>query len=304
MIAAGIDLGGTKIEGQLFDADWSLVDRRRVETPRDYPALVEALAEMVRWARAAGGADLPVGISAAGLINPATGIALTANLAAMGKPFAADLATTLGGPVPFVNDCRALTLSEARFGAGQGATRVAGLILGTGVGGGFARDGRLEVGPSALGGEYGHLAAPAALIARHGLPIFGCGCGRQGCFESYVSGPGMSRITKALTGRELSSKEIAAERATDPEVARAFEVWLDFLAELLVALSFTIDPEVVVLGGGVSQIDGLLDALDAAVERALYDDYTRPRLAVAQGGDASGARGAAYAALQEAEQNG
>lgn len=300
MIAAGIDLGGTKIEVQLFAADWSVAGKRRVETPRDYPALVGAIADLVRWARAQGGAELPVGISAAGLVNPATGLALTANLVATGKPFPADIATALGAPVPFVNDCRALTLSEAQFGAARGAARVVGIILGTGIGGGFARDGRLDLGLAALGGEFGHIAAPAALLARHGLPVIGCGCGREGCYERYISGPGMTRIGEILTGRSLTPAEIGARRHDDPEVAKIWTVWTEILAELLVTLSLTLDPEVVVLGGGVAQIPGLVEDLDAAFARALFADYARPRLAVAEGGDASGARGAAFAALQEA----
>ncbi|MES2145025.1 MAG: ROK family protein [Pseudomonadota bacterium] len=158
MIAVGIDLGGTKIEAQIFDADWTRVAQRRIDTPRDYPGLVAAMADQIAWAGAQGGPRLPVGIAAAGLVNPATGLALTANLAATGHPFPADIAATAGRRVSYVNDCRALTLSEAIFGAARGLSPAVGLILGTGIGGGVAVEGRLVEGPATLGGEFGHFA--------------------------------------------------------------------------------------------------------------------------------------------------
>ena len=136
MIAAGIDLGGTKIEAQLFDAGWQRVTARRIATPADYPTLVGAVADQIAWAEAQGGAGIAVGIAAAGLVNPATGLALTANLPASGKPFPADIAAAAGRPVTYVNDCRAQALSEARFGAGRGFATVLGLNLGTGLAGG------------------------------------------------------------------------------------------------------------------------------------------------------------------------
>jgi predicted NBD/HSP70 family sugar kinase len=298
VIAAGIDLGGTKAEAQLFAPDWSVVERRRVDTPTDYAALVAAMAGLIAWARAER-SGLPVGLCSAGLVNPATGRALTANLPATGRPFPADLAAACGGPLAYLNDCRAFTLSEARFGAGRGASRVAGLVLGTGVAGGFALGGRLSEGPAGLGGEFGHLPAPAHLVARHGLPLKECGCGRTGCIETFASGPGMRRISEALTGTARSSQEIAAARGTDPEAARVWAAWLDFVAELVVALSFTLDPDLVVLGGGLGTVAGLAEELDAAVERASFAGFSRPALAPAEGGDASGARGAAWAAWQE-----
>ena len=297
MIAAGIDLGGTKIEAQLFDADWSLVDRRRIDTPRDYPALVAAMADQIAWIETHG-PRLPVGISAAGLVNPATGLALTANLAATGKPFPADIAQAAGRPVTYINDCRALTLSEAVFGAAKGQSPAVGLILGTGIGGGVAIDGRLVPGPSGTGGEFGHFALPAAPILIHGLPVPACGCGRVGCTETLIAGPGLTRIALHLTGQPLTPPEIAARR-NEPAVARVFAVWAELLAELLKTITLVIDPACIVLGGGLSQIAGLIPALDAALKATQLPGFTTPRLLLAEGGDASGARGAAYAAHQE-----
>jgi predicted NBD/HSP70 family sugar kinase len=299
-IAGGLDLGGTKIEAQIFGPDWRPVLRRRIDTPRDYPALVAAVAGLVGWIGAEAGAAVPVGVAAAGLVNPATGLALTANLCATGRPFPADVAAAAGRPVRWVNDCRALTLSEATFGAARGLTPVVGLILGTGIGGGVAVEGRLLPGPAMVGGEFGHIAAPARLVAAQGLPVLRCGCGRSGCFETLVAGPGMTRIARALAGRALTPPEIAALRDTDPGGARVWAVWCELVADLLMTLAFVIDPAAVVIGGGLSRIDGLAPALSAALARVQLPGFAIPAILIAEGGDASGARGAAFAAWQEA----
>jgi predicted NBD/HSP70 family sugar kinase len=300
MIAAGIDLGGTKIEAQIFAPDWSCADRRRIDTPRDYPGLVAAMADQIGWITTQGG-EIPVGISAAGLVNPRTGHAFTANLPATGHPFPADIARAAGRPVTYVNDCRALTLSEAIFGAARGLSPVAGLILGTGIGGGVAIDGRLVTGPAMVGGEFGHFAAPAHVVAAHSLPIHRCGCGRMGCTETYVAGPGLTRLCAHLTGQSLTPPEIATRKDHDPAIARVWALWADLTAELLLTLSFVIDPAAIVLGGGLSKIPGVDRDLAAALTRAQLPGFAIPRILIAEAGDASGARGAAHAALTEAQ---
>lgn len=297
MIAAGIDLGGTKIEAQVFDANWQCATRRRIATPADYPSLVAAMADQIAWIETQA-RQIPIGISAAGLVNPATGLALTANLAATGHPFPADIAQAARRPVTYINDCRALTLSEAVFGAARGQSPAVGLILGTGIGGGVAIDGRLVPGPTGTGGEFGHFALPAAPVLSHGLPVLRCGCGRIGCTETLIAGPGLTRIAETLTGQPLTPPEIAARR-DDPAIARVFAVWVELLAELLKTLTLVIDPACIVLGGGLSRIAGLVPALDAALTATQLPGFTTPRLHIAEGGDASGARGAAYAAHQE-----
>jgi N-acetylglucosamine kinase len=301
MIAAGIDLGGTKIEAQIFAPDWTCIDRRRIDTPRDYPGLVAAMADQIAWIADRAGHDIPVGISAAGLVNPRTGHAFTANLPATGHPFPADIATAAGRPVTYVNDCRALTLSEAIFGAARGLSPVAGLILGTGIGGGIAIDGRLVPGPAMVGGEFGHFAAPAHLVAAHNLPIHRCGCGRMGCTETYIAGPGLTRLCAHLTGQSLSPPEIAARKDHDPAIARVWALWAELAAELLMTLTFVIDPAAIVLGGGLSRIPGIDRDLAAALTRAQLPGFAIPRVLIAEAGDASGARGAAFAALTEAQ---
>ena len=300
MTSGGIDLGGTKIEAQIFGPDWTLRDRRRIDTPRDYPALVAAMAQQVAWIEGRAGGAVPVGVAAAGLVNPATGHAYTANLPATGHPFPADIAAAAGRAVTYVNDCRALTLSEAIFGAARGLSPVAGLILGTGIGGGLAVQGRLIPGLAMMGGEFGHMAAPAHLVMAHGLPVVRCGCGRMGCMETLIAGPGLTRLAHALTGRALTPPQVALQRATDPAIARVWQVWCDLVAELLITLVFTADPAAIVLGGGLSQIDGVADDLTVALRAAQLPGFAIPRILIAQGGDASGARGAAYAAVHEA----
>lgn len=296
MNAIGIDLGGTKMEAQVFDDAWSVAARRRRDTPKDYAELVTELADLIRWADAQTSGTVPVGIGAAGLVNPKTGLALTANLVATGQLFPADIACTIGRPVTYMNDCRALALSEAVFGQGKGRRTVMALILGTGVGGGIAVDGAILQGPTHTGGEFGHTSAPAHLVAKHDLPIWRCGCGRMGCIETYIAGPGLVRLAKHILGTDLTTVEIAARRNID--TGPVWQVWCDFSADLLHSLTLTADPDLIVLGGGLTHIDRLVEDLSAAARRAQIGDFAVPEIVLAQGGETSGARGAAYAAWQ------
>lgn len=295
MIAAGIDLGGTKIEAQVFDADWRPIAVERIATPDTYPDLLARTADLVRWARA-GRADLPVGIGAAGRVNPATGHVFAANLAAMGHPFPTDIADATGMPITYLNDSAAFALSEAHFGAGRQARTVLTVIMGTGIGGGVVQDGAMLGGATGLGGEFGHMSAPAHLIAAHDLPIFDCGCGRRGCMETYLAGPGMARLAHHMTGAQVTPRDIAAHRAGD--FAAVWSVWLALAGDLLHRLILTADPDVIVLGGGLSRIDGVTQALSQALARAQFGPFGVPPIRLAQAGDTSGARGAAYAAFQ------
>jgi predicted NBD/HSP70 family sugar kinase len=296
MKAIGIDLGGTKMEAQVFDDAWSVVARRRHDTPRDYNDLVNGLADLIDWAGEEAGAAVPAGVGAAGLVNPKTGLALTANLVATGQPFPSDIARAAGRPVTYVNDCRALALSEAVFGQGKDQRTVMALILGTGVGGGIAVDGTILQGPTLTGGEFGHTSAPAHLVAEYSLPIWRCGCGRMGCIETYIAGPGLARLAKHMLDRDLTTVEIAERR--DIDTGPVWQVWCAFTADLLHTLTLTADPDLIVLGGGLTQIDGIVDDLAAAANRAQIGDFSVPPIVLAQGGDTSGARGAAYAAWQ------
>ncbi|PSL19767.1 ROK family protein [Shimia abyssi] len=293
----GLDIGGTKIEAQVFDADWTEVARLRRPTPADYDGLVAAVAGVIEEAQAETAPFEAIGIGAAGLIHPDTGLATTANLPAMGRPLPGDIAARLGRNVTYVNDCRALALSESVFGAGKGKRCVVALIIGTGIGGGIAINDRLLQGPTLTGGEFGHIAAPAHLIAAHGLPVEQCGCGRMACIETYVSGPGMARLAKHLTGKDVTPPEIAARR--DGDMAQVWDIWCALAGEMLLGLTLTVDPDVIVLGGGLSRIEGVTQALEDATRAAQIGAFNVPPVVLASGGDSSGARGAAYAAWQE-----
>lgn len=297
MTAIGIDIGGTKIEMQVFDRDWTRLAQARVATPTEYPALIEAVGDLVEQADRVAGAH-PLGISVAGLIDRRTGLALTSNLPATGRPLHADLTERIGRPVAFVNDCRAMALSEAHLGFGHGGARVLGLVLGTGVGSGFVREGLADEGASGVVAELGHVALPARLVQGRGLPILRCGCGREGCYETLVSGPGLGRLARHLTGRDMTAPEVVSLRRSDPAVAAVWAVWCDLVAELLLTAILTLDPDVIVLGGGLSTVDGVADDLRDALARTHIAGLPLPRLGIAEGGDATGARGAALAAVQ------
>ena len=300
MIAAGIDLGGTKIEAQVFDFDWNRAHSRRVATPKGYAELVASVADLIGWCEGFS-SRLPVGISAAGLVNPVTGLALTANLPATGKPLPADIEMAAGRSITYVNDCRALALSEATFGAAKGASPTLGLILGTGLAGGVVIDGRLMPAHATVGGEFGHFALAAGPMLRHKLPILACGCGRTGCVETYLSAPGLARIAGLVTGQDWTPEAVVQARATDSGAMRAWSIWLELATELLVTLCFTVDPAVVVIGGGLSKAPGLVSDLAASLQAATLKGFAIPAIRLAEGGDASGARGAALAAWQEAQ---
>lgn len=299
MTVAGLDIGGTKIEVQVFDERWAEVARNRVPTPQNYEDLVRAVAAQIAWAEAEAGQVSAVGVGAAGLVNPANGLALTANLVASGHPFPADIEAMSGRNITYLNDCRALALSEAVFGAGQGHHTVMALIIGTGIGGGVAVGGALPAGPTTLGGEFGHTAAPAQIVSDHGLPIFECGCGRRGCIETYVAGPGLERLALHLTGHRASARDIAADR--DGAFKDVWTLWCQLAAELVHTLTLVADPDVIVLGGGLSSVPGVTEDLMAAARSVQISGFGVPPILPAEGGDASGARGAAYAAWKAAQ---
>jgi N-acetylglucosamine kinase len=286
MIAAGIDLGGTKIEAQVFDSGWNRIDSNRIATPATYEDLVAAMAQQIGWIEGRTRPGLPIGVAAAGLINPDTGLALTANLPASGRPFPADITTAAGRKITYVNDCRAQALSESQFGAARGYRLALALNLGTGLAGGIVLDGKLLPGPTGLGGEFGHFSLPAHVVMAHGLPILRCGCGRMGCSETLIAGPGLARIHALKTGRTATPENIVASRATDAGAQ----------AVLIHTLCLTVDPDCIVLAGGLSRAPGLVADLTAALQRAQLPGYGSPVLRLAEGGDTTGARGAALAA--------
>ena len=300
----GIDLGGTKIEACLFDADFLPVLSRRIATPAtSYSDLVDAVIAQYDWLGMRAISDfgqrgrLSLGIGIPGVIDRKTGLSKTANLPAHDRPLRDDLARRIGFAVPILNDCKCFALSEANGGAGAGFVTVFGLILGTGCGGGVCHHGRLVAGRNDLPGEVGHIGIPAHHPALRDLPALTCGCGRIGCFESLVSGPGMQALSFHLTGTARSPQEIVL-RATagDHAMRLVLETWLDLLCELVHMVQLTIDPDCIVLGGGLSRIEGLAGILADRFDRHRLKGIDAPTFLAAEFGDSSGVRGAAMLA--------
>jgi len=280
----GVDLGGTKIEALVLDADGREVFRKRVPTPQDrYESTVEVVAALVREA-----GEGTVGIGIPGAISPATGLIKNANSTRLiGHPFKQDLERALGREVRMMNDANCFALSEAVDGAGEGAEIVFGVILGTGVGGGVVVRGQVLTGVNAIAGEWGH--NPLPLPTDGDLPLRECYCRRKGCIEAYLSGPSFARDHEQATGERLSPEEIVA-RGSEATLAR----YEERLARALGTVINVIDPDVVVLGGGMSNVSRLYDNVPRIWQRYIFSDRVDTRLARAKHGDASGVRGAAW----------
>ena len=294
----GIDLGGTKIEARLFDAAGERTDElRRLPTPATaFEAMADALAAQIGWLEeVSGDASLPVGIAVPGLVDPLTGEGFASNVPTGGRSVAAALRERRGRAFPTVNDAMAFACSEARGGAGAGARVVVGLVLGTGVGGGLCVDGSVPPRHSGLSVEAGHLGVPGRTLAAHGLPLLPCGCGRLGCVETYVSGTGLSNLSAWKTGERRPAAEV-----TDEGV---LEIWADVAGDCLAAIQITLDPDCIVLGGGLSNMPGIVDRLAAAMRRHRLGRTPLPALRLARHGDASGARGAALLARDALERS-
>jgi predicted NBD/HSP70 family sugar kinase len=295
----GMDVGGSKIETCLFDERFRALERRRVQTTcTSYEELLDCIAGEARWLDERAGGVVDLGIGLPGLVDHETGRALTSNLPATGRPLREDLAGKLGRSVAMANDCKCFALSEANGGAGEGSETALGLILGTGVGGGVTHRGRLVLGHNDLPGELGHLGIPGQLVAERGLPMLPCGCGRTGCYETLVSGPGMARLAARHAGAERPPAQIAQLAASgDAAMSAALSEWLTLLAELIHTAQCTIDMDCVVLGGGLSRIPDVARML-AAAYRSRRIAGRETRFAVARFGDASGTRGAAMLLTQ------
>ena len=294
--AGGIDLGGTKIEAQKFDRNWNIIDKRRVDTPKVYEDLVSAVAGQVAWL--CNEQDMiPVGIAAAGLNEPGSGNWIAANLSANGKPFVTDVASVTGIRINWINDSRAFTQAEAIFGSECTKGLMVGLVLGTGIAGGIAIDGMLINQGRGQSGEFGHLPISATVLARHGLPALKCGCGRIGCYETYGSGPGMQRLAQHLLGRDLSTRNIVEAREI-PEIATVWNVWIEINTALISTIIIVVDPTTIVLGGGMSQVPGLVNSLRRSLKDIAWGAFPLPTIEVGACGETAAALGAAYSAQQ------
>jgi len=298
-VRIGIDLGGTKIEGIALSAAGAEIARRRVTTPRDYAASLDAVLALVEELERAAGAAGTVGVGIPGTVVPRTGLVKNANSTWLnGRPLGRDLEQRLGRPVRVMNDANCFALSEATDGAAAGAHVAFGVILGTGVGGGIVVDGRCLEGANLIAGEWGHNPLPWPTSDE--LPGPPCYCGKRGCVETWLSGPGFQRDHAEHTGLTLSGREIVrAAAGGDAGAAATLARYHDRLARALASLVNVLDPDVVVLGGGMSNIAGLPEATAALLPRYLFaagasSDPVATRVVRAKHGDASGVRGAAW----------
>jgi fructokinase len=296
LMRIGVDVGGTKIEALALDGDGTVRGRRRVPTPRDdYAATLETIARLVRELEAeSGGGEAKVGVGMPGTLSPVTGLVKNANSTWLnGQAFAQDLARLVPRPLRFANDANCFALSEAVDGAGKGARVVFGAILGTGVGGGVVVDGRVLTGPNAIAGEWGHNPLPWPNgEERPGPP---CYCGRTGCIETYLSGPGLSRDHARESGERADAVRIATEAAEGRAAAQAsLARYEERLARALASVVNLLDPDVIVLGGGLSHIDQLYTQVPRLWRNHVFSDRVDTVLARPHHGDASGVRGAAW----------
>jgi len=295
MIRLGIDLGGTKIEIIALAQDGRELLRRRVATPRDdYSAILDAVAELVRDAEAELGDRGSVGIGTPGSISRATGLLRGSNSVCLnGKPIKADLETLLGREVPITNDANCFALSEATDGAAAGADVVFGVILGTGVGGGIVVRGHVLTGPNAIAGEWGHNPLPWPKDDERPGPA--CFAGHSGCIETFLSGPGIERDHLRAFGEALTSHDIGARAAIGDAACEAtMRRYEERLARALAHVVNILDPDVIVLGGGMSNVQRLYAGVPALWRSWVFSDRVDTGLVKHRYGDSSGVRGAAW----------
>jgi fructokinase len=291
----GIDLGGTKIEGIALDPTGDILFRDRRNSPAgSYDAILDAIAGLVSDIETKAGRRGTIGIGIPGAVSSATGLVKNANTTCLiGRPFGGDIAEKLGREVRVANDADCFALSEATDGAAAGARSVFGVILGTGVGGGLVIDGKLLSGPNGIAGEWGHNPLPWPRDEeRPGPP---CYCGKSGCIETFLSGPGMSGDHRSRFGETLDAATIARRaNAGDGHANETLERYADRLARALASVINVVDPEVVVLGGGLSNIPMLYGKLPELLPRYVFSDRMETEIRPPLFGDSSGVRGAAW----------
>jgi fructokinase len=288
----GIDLGGTKTEILALDKGGTIRLRRRIATPGDYASLLRALAGLVAGAEAEVGPAAGVGMAIPGSESFGTHLIKNANTTYLiGRPLRLDLEMALARPVRLANDANCFALSEASDGAAKGAGTVFGVIAGTGVGGGVVIDGKVLGGAHGIGGEWGHIPLPAPTVDEvNNAPA--CYCGKRGCLEVWCSGPGLSADFKRAAGREAGPEEIA--RSDDAEERAAVGRWLDRFARGMATMVNILDPDVIVMGGGLSNVERLYRDLPPLVEKYGFNLGGQPRIVKNMHGDSSGVRGAAW----------
>ncbi len=296
MIRIGVDFGGTKIEAAALARNGEFLSRVRVPNPGDYDGAIEVMRALVSEAeRQAGTSAAEVGVAIPGSLSPGTGLVRGANSTWLnGRAFAADMQRSLKRPVRIANDANCFALSEARDGAGEGGSSVFGVIIGTGVGGGLVVKSDLHVGANGVAGEWGHTPLPWLTDTERGRGLR-CWCGRTDCIETWLSGPGFLLDYRAAGGTAQDNHAVIAQgRAGDPIASAALDRYVDRLGRALAMLGSIIDPDVIVLGGGMSNVDELYERVMPVFSRWLFCDVSRTRIVKAKYGDSSGVRGAAW----------
>jgi fructokinase len=291
----GIDLGGTKIEAIALDDDGGTLLRQRILSPRDdYDATLEAVVRLVRTIEKDLADVGTIGVGIPGTISPASGLVKNANSTwLIGRPLAEDLTTRIGRPIRFANDANCFAVSEATDGAGAGAAVVFGVIVGTGTGGGIVVRGQLTAGLNGIAGEWGH--NPLPWPGPDEWPGPPCYCGRSGCIETFLSGPGLARDYREPGAGNVSALDIAARAEKgEPQALACLDRYEDRMARALASVINVLDPDVIVLGGGLSNVDRLYQAVPRRWGPFVFSDRVDTRLARAAHGDSSGVRGAAW----------
>jgi len=295
----GIDIGGTKIEITVFDENMQQKDNWRINTPTDcYQEFISAISDMIFEADGKFKLKGKVGIGMPGLSDQ-NGLSLSANISiANGQNVAKDLEDRIHRKVLCENDCRCFALSEANGGAGYGYKSVYCAIIGTGAAGGYVANNKIVLGRQKIAGEYGHLQLPADLKEKYDLPLRQCGCGLPNCYESYVSGPGIEFIYSHITGKNSKVPDIVKEwRTQSKEALKVFDCYMDILGSCFSNIILNYDPHAIILGGGISLIDEIVEGLAVNINSHLFKGFSAPPIYKAKFGDASGARGAALLAM-------
>lgn len=295
LMRIGIDLGGTKIEALALDNDGRELYRRRIAAPRgSYDATIGAVVDLVAEIEMQTRDRGTIGVGIPGATSPSTGLIKNANSTwLIGRPFERDLSRALDRPVRLANDANCFALSEATDGAAAGAAIVFGVIIGTGTGGGLVVHGRVVAGANAIAGEWGHNPLPAADDDERPGPR--CYCGRSGCIETFLSGPALARDYVVHGGDDLAAIDVAARAETgDARAAACLDRYEHRFARAIASVINVVDPGVIVLGGGLSNMRRLYERVPALWAAHVFSDRVETRLVPAKYGDASGARGAAW----------
>lgn len=310
MITYGIDIGGTKIETAIFNSEFEKLDSWRIATPtQNYSLFIDTIAEQIQKADHILSnkfnfeniviEKIPVGIGMPGLIDRHNR-SLSANVpCANGKKVQMDVRQKTNRNVAIENDCRCFALSEAASGAGADYERVYGAIIGTGAAGGLCINGQIDSGHNGIMGEYGHISLPAFLQQKYNLNNIICGCGLLGCMEYFVAGPGLKSLYAHFHNESLETKDIASlVEAKDKKALHVFNCYMDLLGYTFASIVHSHDPDIIVVGGGLSKVDAILHALPNAISPYVFKGAQVPIIERAKFGDASGGRGAAILAAQ------